>query len=279
MIGVFAKRDLLGIAELALPGVDVGDGQVVSGDFHDVVLLPGRAVVKVARGTAAAHLPRRVELLRRLAEMGLPFATPVPLSDVVAVGDRRAVALSWVVGEDCPAGTGDPAELRRLLAALAEVPVDELAACLDRPHAYAGRDAWPELMLDEVVPRLPPCARQEARRRIGAALDLPPVPATLVHGDLAGQNVRWNADGTLAGVIDWDLAQAFDPAIDAACLAWHGWEAVRAAVDAQTYERARTWFLTFGIEQVAAVIDNGEPASVIEACVVRAARWIEETSD
>jgi aminoglycoside phosphotransferase (APT) family kinase protein len=164
------------------------------------------------------------------------------------------------------------------LAALADVPVDSLAGLLDQPHAYAGRHGWPDLMLHEVVPRLPRHVQAEATRRIHAALDLPPVPPSLVHGDLAGQNVRWHPDGTVAGVIDWDLAQPFDPALDAARLAWHGWENVRAAVDSGTYARARTRFATFGIEQVASALDNGEPAPIVADRITRTARWIEATT-
>lgn len=84
------------------------------------------------------------------------------------------------------------------------------------------------------------------------------VPASLVHGDLAGENMHWSADDDLVGILDWDLAQAFDPAVDAACLAWHGSRTVRRAVDGDTYRRARVWARTFGIEQVSAVIANGE---------------------
>jgi aminoglycoside phosphotransferase (APT) family kinase protein len=75
---------------------------------------------------------------------------------------------------------------------------------------------------------------------------------SLVHGDLGGANMRWSSDGRLVGVIDWDWASAWDPAVDAACLAWHGWAAVEAAVDPPIYHRARIWERTFGIEQIVA---------------------------
>ncbi|QMU78242.1 hypothetical protein GXW83_23610 [Streptacidiphilus sp. PB12-B1b] len=35
----------------------------------------------------------------------------------------------------------------------------------------------------------------------------------------------------MLGVLDWDLAQPHDPAVDAAALAWHGWDKVAAAVE------------------------------------------------
>lgn len=191
---------LLETAELALPGLDVSTARTVLGEFHDVVVVPQEAVVKIARGAAVNHLRRRAELLRRLSQVGLPFAVPAPLGDVVELGDRSAVALSWVPGGE-PAGPVAPRALHLLLAALAAVPLVPLQELLDEPHAYAGRGAWPELMLDEVVPLLPAHVRAEAARRVHAALALLPVPARLVHGDLAGANVRWHRDGTVAAVV------------------------------------------------------------------------------
>jgi hypothetical protein len=80
-------------------------------------------------------------------------------------------------------------------------------------------------------------------------------------------------------VLDWDLAQPFDHAVDAACMAWHGWENVRAAVDAETYRRAGVWYLTFGIEQVAAALLAGEPPESLDRRGERAAAWLEQTAD
>lgn len=273
------ESDVLEVAQLALPGLDASKARSVTGEFHDVVLVPDKAAVKVARGSAAAHLPRRARLLQRLSEAALPFDTPVPLGEVVTVEGRSAIALSWVAGEEAPTRPVEPPHLRVLLEALAGVPLGPLEGLLDEPHAYAGREGWPDLMLDEVVPRLPVHVRAEATRRVHAALDLPPVPPSLVHGDLAGQNLRWRTDGTVAGVIDWDLAQPFDPAVDAACLASFGWENLRAAVDTHTFTRARIWFATFGIELVASALDNGEPTHIIEDRILRTTRWIEDTTD
>ncbi|MEV4473077.1 phosphotransferase [Nonomuraea sp. NPDC049504] len=173
-------------------------------------------------------------------------------------------------------GSGDPAKLRHVLEALASVDVTRLADVLDEPHAYADRDRWAELLTEEVVPRLPARLRTEARRRVDAALGLDDVPPSLVHGDLAAGNMHWSAGGELIGVLDWDLAQPFDPAIDAACLAWHGWDTLRQAVDAATYRRARAWAATFGIEQVAAALAAGEPPDVIERYVESATQWLEK---
>jgi len=153
--------DPLEIAAHLLPGIRPDRARLITtGESHDVVLLPGVAAVRITkRPDAAEALPRRTALLGRLAGLGLPFATPVPLSEVVTVG---------------------------------------------------------------------------------------------------GDNLRVDARGRYVGVLDWDLAQAFDPAIDVAALVWHGWPTIRAAVDAGTYRRAATWFLVLALTQASSKLLAGE---------------------
>jgi aminoglycoside phosphotransferase (APT) family kinase protein len=267
--------ELQEIAAAVLPPPAGSRIELRQGQFHDVVLYESVAAIRIARRPAAAReLPRRSALLAALHDLGLPFLVPQPLTEVVTVGDRHAVATAWVPGEALPRGSGDAGALRGLLDALADVPLAVVSTLLDEPHAYAGRSGWLALMHDEVIPRLDEALRAEARRRIDAAASLDPVTPALVHGDLGGDNLRWSPAGTLLGVLDWDLAQAFDPAIDAACLAWHGWETVRRAVDATTYERARIWQATFGIEQVGAAMSNGEPAEVVTRYIDSANQWL-----
>ena len=267
-----AGEESLSVAAELLPGVDLRAARTTRGQFHDVVLVPGLAAVRIARREQAARLlPRRVRLLERLGGLGLPFAVPRPLGEVHEVEGSVAVALSWMDGAAMPAGRGDPAQLRSLVDALACVDVAALADVLDVPHAYAGREGWESLLREEVVPRMPVDLRDEVVRRVDAACALPQVVPTLVHGDLAGDNLRWAPDGRLLGVLDWDLASAFDPAVDAACLAWHGWDTVAAAVDDDVLARARTWFDTFAVEQVAAALADGEPEVVVQEYAARAA--------
>ncbi len=174
---------------------------------------------------------------------------PEPLSDVATVDGHAAVAVSWVAGEPHPPGEVDPAILRELLAALRGVDTGALDGLLAPPHGYAGANQWAELMA-QAIGQLPADVRGEAQRRLDEAVALAAVAPSLVHGDLAGSNMRWDSGGKLVGIIDWDWASAWDPAVDAACLAWHGWPAVEAAVDPQTYDRASVWQRTFGIEQI-----------------------------
>ena len=224
-------------------------------------------------------MPRRTALLARLAQARLPFAVPAPVTGVVHVNGRAAVATSWVPGAARPGASADPEALAQVLTSLREMRLDEVEDLLDQPHAYAGRDRWHELMLTEAIPRLPSRLRSEARRRTDAAADLEPVDACLVHGDLAGENVHWDDRGRIVGVLDWDLAAPFDQAVDVACLAYFGWANVREAVDSSTYARARTWWRTFGLEQILAAVLNQDPDSTIDDYVASTVRWLDQTTE
>ncbi|MHA6760275.1 aminoglycoside phosphotransferase family protein [Streptacidiphilus sp. PAMC 29251] len=273
-------EELLAVAGAMLPGQSLAAAALARGGSHEVVLLPGTAVVRIASNpTAVAALPRRTELLRRLADLGLPFAVPTPLSEVVTVEGRTAVVLSWVDGTPCAKGEGgEPKELASLLGSLREVDCGPLADVLGVPHEYAGGDRWAEVMLREVVPRLPDAWRSEGQRRVQAALDLSWGQPSLVHGDLAGSNMHWDDRGRVIGVLDWDLAQPFDPALDAACLFWHGWDKVRGAVDPDTFRRACVWALTFGLEQIAfAILNNATEQAVAEEVTAMTA-WLERSA-
>lgn len=272
--------DLLAVAAALLPGERMDGAGFARGGSHQVVLLPGTAVVRIARtAAAAALLPRRTELLHRLSALDLPFAVPVPLSEVVTVDGCTAVALSWMDGEPCPKGEGgDPKELTALLEALRSVDTAPFADLLARPLEYAGGDRWGEMMLDEAVPRLPAEWRAEGLRRVRTWLDQPPVPHSLVHGDLAGGNMHWDGGGRLLGVLDWDLAQEYDPAVDVASLAWHGWDKVAAVVDADTFRRAHFYYLTAAMQQIPFAILNGQPEHVIEERAKAMTAWVARTT-
>ena len=103
--------DLLDVASAVLPGQSLHGAFVAQGGSHGAVVIPDVAVVRIARKpTAVALLPRRTELLRRLNSMDLPFAVPVPLTEVAEVDGHTVVALSWLPGSGLPRGTAvDPA--------------------------------------------------------------------------------------------------------------------------------------------------------------------------
>lgn len=266
------------VAAAVLPAVDWSGARVVSGGSHTVVLADGIAAVRIARDDeAAAAMPRRIELLRHLADAGLPFATPVPLTDVIRIGAHTAMGVSFVDGVTAWGRDVEPRGLRTLFDAIGRIDVDAVRPLLDVPHCYAGGARWADIMAGGVVDALPPRWRGEASARVEAALALPPVPERVVHGDLAGTNVFWDAgEERCLGIIDWDFAQPFDSAVDAACLGWFGWDNMKAAVDADTHARALTWAGTFGLEQLARALIRGQTdlGPVVDATVewLRSAR-------
>jgi aminoglycoside phosphotransferase (APT) family kinase protein len=97
----------------------------------------------------------------------------------------------------------------------------------------------------------------------------------LVHGDLGGSNVHYSADGKLLGILDWDLAIPGDAAIDAALMAWHGWDTVRQAVSPEMYDRARTWDSVLGVGHLVATM-NGREMTSPDGFVQAVLPWLEQ---
>jgi aminoglycoside phosphotransferase (APT) family kinase protein len=270
--------DLLEIAEALVPDAPVGSTRLAEhGNMHHIVLFPGVAAVRISkRPSAAAELPRRMEILRAVAAAGLPFDVPEPLTAVARFGDRAAVAVSWIGGESLPEGIGDPAAFGLLLETLRDVEISpQLKAVLHTPRRYADGLGWAEI-LNEIVPRLPTRWRDTVRRRLDTLLALEEVPPRLVHGDLGGGNVHFGQNGELAGVLDWDMAILSDPAIDAALVAsWHGWHVLRAATDENTHRRAWAWNNAVGAGHLHAVF-AGRALSNIDGFVGSVVAWLEE---
>lgn len=99
--------ELLDVAAEVLPNTDLTYSRATRGQVHDVLLVPHVAAVRVARHEAAsAAMPRRTALLARLAGVELPCALPEPLTYVLHVGGRAAVATSWVSGAARSKGEG-----------------------------------------------------------------------------------------------------------------------------------------------------------------------------
>jgi aminoglycoside phosphotransferase (APT) family kinase protein len=269
-----AEPDLLEIASALLPGVLLDDAVVAAdGNVHHVLLVPGVAAVRVSkRPLAAASMPRHVEVLRQLASAGLPFQVPEPLSPVTMFGERAAVAVSWIDGVPLPEGVGEPSQVAEVLAAVRSVPLS--GSLLEALDGRALGPSWSTVIAEEILPRLPARWRSEGRRRLEAALALDPLPDAVVHGDLGDSNVHWSADGKLLGILDWDLAMPGDPAIDAALMAWHGWDTVHRAVPADTYRRARTWDALFGVGHLVATM-NGRPMTNPDGFVAAIIPWLE----
>lgn len=269
---------LVEVALDLLDGAVAEECQVIdAGQFHQVVTAPGVGAVRIARRPGRTEEFRRVAaLVERLDGLDLPFAVPVPLGPVTEHDGRAVLATAWVDGAPAPRDSPYVAGVRSLLAAMTTVDVEEVADLLAPPHAYAGGEDWQRLLLEEVVPRLPRVLQDDGRRRVAAVAVLEDT-SSFVHGDLAGDNVLWHGE-RVVGVLDWDLAAGWDLAVDAACLAWHGWSTVRQVVSEATYQRARTWYRVFGLQQIAADILADAPPAVIDGTVADIAGWMERTA-
>lgn len=264
-------------AVLAEAGVraDRGDWEVhAGGSAHVVVNVGHRISVRIAKNaTSCRHVERRTEVLRRLPRFS--FATPRPVTGVVAAHGYTGVGLTWLPGAPHPPGHGDPAVLHRVLTELAEVDASGLCRHLDRPGQHWGGHRRRHVLIDEVVPRLLPRNREAALRAVGELAGLPTVAPTLVHGDLLGHNVLWDGE-ELTGIIDWDHACLSDPAHDAASLGlWHGWDVLREAVSEPVYERALLHSRTFPLQAVAYALHHDLDTAQVNQAIARADEWIE----
>lgn len=285
-----------------------------SGQFHRVLVLPGVAVLRMARlheaGAApdavwephrspAALLPRRMALLEALADAGLPFGVPAPLSEVLTVHDDAGapvgacVLQAFVPGTAHPPHEGDPAALRSVVDALdaVDVTAPDLAPHLGGPFDFrgpwsaartAGLAALPDVLPAEHAAALPadwPGVVAAITQTATAWAAAPPDGPSLVHADLAGHNMHWLPAPTepaaagpvgwrLAGVLDWDLAHAGDAARNVAYLGlWHG-EGLVGAIARTPAEasRARVWL-------GAAALDALDDARARQELTGRAPRW------
>ncbi len=265
-----SRTEALVAAALRAAGQPVApaDWQWVEHGSANLVVLAGPAAVRVGRtATAAAESLRAQALVDAVPD--LPFAVPRALADPVLDGEMVAIAQRRLDGIPHPSGHGDADALEVLLDALAAVPIGTLDPHLAPPHAFMGGPRWPAVIVEQAVPLLAPEVRDAARRAADALAALEPVPPALVHGDLAGSNVLWS-DGAVAGVIDWDLASAGDPAIDVAALAvWHGWDVIERVRPAEVVRRARVVAATHPLQVIGFSIVNDRP----EDEVLRAAAW------
>lgn len=218
---------------------EVGDDHLVlvpDDDAPDVVL-------RLARRTEVGELlPSRMRLLTRLAPH-LPWQLPVPLTEVEPARGTQpaAVVQRFVAGSPHPPHTGDPAVLRTVLEALAAVPPVVWEGHVSGPFRSTPR--WDEAGCAAVLRVLP--SADERRQATAVWESLTAVEGeerALVHGDLAGHNMHWQ-DGRLVGVLDWDHAAAWDPAINLAHLAlWHGAQVIAPAAPGRRFaDRAGLW--------------------------------------
>ena len=247
------------LAEELFPGPDWAAGTVEEGgQSHLVLVARGEAVLRMARTReAAADLGRGSALVDALAPQ-LPYRLPRTLAPLWRAEGRAAVVQEYVPGAAHPPHHGDARVLAALVRDLAAVDVEPLRPLLAEPFAFRG--AWTAEKTTAVLAALPSGLATDAATVLDAVREFadaadgwgpaaPPGTAGLVHGDLAGHNMHW-AEGRVAGILDWDLAAAWDPALNAAYLGlWHGPDVLPSiARDAGEAARAAVWIGAIGLD-------------------------------
>lgn len=241
----------------------VWDDAVVNedGQFHSVLIANKHAVIRTARtADATADMPRSVRL-HELVSQQLNYAIPTPCSQILTVDSRSSVAMSFIPGAAHKPFSGDPQILRQLVADLASVSLEPIDEYLAPPFAYAG--PWTaerqRLSYDAL-----PLEFQNDATTLWAQLEfLAQAPSGLVHGDLLGHNMHWQGS-QLTGILDWDLASCWDPALNSAYLCfWHGYDLMdQLAGDAEEAHRAKIWTGLMYLERLSASVDSMVPVEL-----------------
>lgn len=238
------------LAESMYPGPVWKNARVnEGGQFHLVLVAPGEAVMRMSRTPdAAEQMQRRVDLIAAL-EPQLSFQLPSALTPLWRQDGFAAVVQRFIPGSVHPPLTGDPQHLRALVAELARVDLCTLEGLLAKPFTYGGE--WSAERVTALMQMLPTDLVPQAKTVLAKIASFDSFVPSLVHGDLAGHNLHWQ-DGTLLGVLDWDLAAAWDPALNSAYLGlWHGEELIeQIAATPQEAWRARIWLGAMSLESI-----------------------------
>lgn len=238
------------LAESLYPGPAWKSARVnEGGQFHRVLVASGEAVLRMSRTPEAAlQLRRRVDLVAVLDPL-LSFQLPTALTEVWQQDGFAAVVQRFIPGAAHPPLTGDARRLRALVAELAQVDVQAVTDLLAPPFAYAG--VWSEERVRALLQLLPEVLVAQAKTVLERIASFESIAPSLVHGDLAGHNLHWQ-DSNLVGVLDWDLAAAWDPALNSAYLGlWHGEELIeQIAATPREARRAHIWLGAMGLESI-----------------------------
>lgn len=229
--------------------------RLVEGRDTDAVVVGTAAVFRFPKHrTALEALPREVAALTALASHdGVGDVLPTVLRDCSGEELGRAfVAHRYLGGDRLPRASIDAlgpmgyrfaAEIARILDALAAAPTDDLPLTRAPMHRTFA----------ELAERCPP----EAAAAFDDVLALAVPEPVLVHGDLTGNALRWDADDTrLTGVLGWSQVHLGDPAYDLASLAeTYGWDLAATIADAtrrdddDVMRRARAYAATFPFQR------------------------------
>ncbi|WP_411734364.1 phosphotransferase family protein [Paeniglutamicibacter sp.] len=243
-----ALRHEYELANILYPGPDWKAARVEEGgQFHLVLVADGQAVMRMSRTVEAARdMQRRVDLVQALSGK-FSFQLPTALSEVWHGDGSAAVMQRYIPGAAHLPHAGDATRLRAVLEEFAAVDVGPLAHLLAPPFSFRG--PWDEAKTETTLRALPAELVADAQRVLSTIAGFSGITPSLVHGDLAGHNMHW-IDGHLVGVLDWDLAAAWDPALNSAYLGlWHGADLLEdIAPSPEEAWRAQVWLGAMGLE-------------------------------
>jgi aminoglycoside phosphotransferase (APT) family kinase protein len=215
--GVRPDRDAIGWVRSIGEGLSsrVFDAEVRLGSRgarRVVVKLPARE----AETDRDEDIRNEAAVLRYLSTQHLSFKVPAPLGEFETEAGLAAVQ-EWLAGFQIEFSSERSTRFRpweivaRVAAAIHAIDPEPLRASI--PGHLTRRDhvlAWAEELREIDEP--------EARATEAWVRDhLPPAtPASLLHGDLLGQNLRLELEGDGVAVLDWGEAVIGDPAYDLA---------------------------------------------------------------
>jgi hypothetical protein len=237
------------------------DATAHRGAFHDVLVLPGHVVARMAKQAGAStRLAVEHRTLTRLAARGR-WAIPAALGNLRTADDGRAGMLtSWLPGthRDEVAWADVAHELAALIAALATGSVLRATGALPPPRTWCGGSAFPGIVRTDLVPLLAPADGAAAEAAVTRMLSTER-GGVLVHGDLGLHNILWDDSGRVRGLIDLDHAAIGDPAIDVApLLGRFGTTALGSVVGADVLRRAMIHRATLPLQVAAAATIVGD---------------------
>lgn len=194
----------LGLGEL-IDYAGIAAGMQNSNYF--VTTASGRFVLTLFEGIDTAALDFYLALQESLARSGIPC--PRPLAD----GDGRR--WRWLAGKPaalltCLPGAAleapDAGQCRAVGDLLARL--HRAAASLPNPLANPCGAAWRQAVGEALLPLLAPDERELLADELvfQAMQDYSALPRGIIHADLFRDNVLWDADGRLSGVLDFYFA-------------------------------------------------------------------------
>ena len=194
----------LGLGEL-IDYAGIAAGMQNSNYF--VTTASGRFVLTLFECIDTAALDFYLALQENLARSGIP--SPRPLAD----GDGRR--WRWLAGKPaalltCLPGAAleapDAGQCRAVGDLLARL--HRAAASLPNPLANPCGAAWRQAVGEALLPLLAPDERELLADELvfQAMQDYSALPRGIIHADLFRDNVLWDADGRLSGVLDFYFA-------------------------------------------------------------------------